>query len=71
MGGSKDYYPADGSPPVPMLGSWPLLHDLSIDPQESYNLAPRHPERVQAMTSALREWHWRFLAEPRGWIATD
>lgn len=33
----------------------PYLYDLSIDPDESYNVAPRHPEIVREITRRMKQ----------------
>ena len=35
---------------------FPLLIDLEADPDESYNLASRHPERVERMQRRIAEF---------------
>ena len=65
--GGRDYLPADGSAPVPTLGTWPLLYDLSLDREEAYNLADRHPDTVARMGRDLAAWHAAFMQAPRGW----
>jgi arylsulfatase A-like enzyme len=42
----------------------PTLHDLIDDPAESTDLAPNHPERVEAMQKAYTTWESE-LEEPR------
>jgi len=64
---SRDYYPADGSDPVPTLGSWPMLYDLARDDEEAYNVAKRHPELVRELDAQLAQWTRAFNAAPRGW----
>jgi len=64
---SRDYYPADGGEPVPTLGTWPLLYDLERDPEESYNVAKRHPDVCGRLDAGLERWTRAFRAAPRGW----
>jgi uncharacterized sulfatase len=45
-------------------GPLPLLHDLSTDPGEAYNLAERFPEVVLQMEAAMASWE-AGLAERR------
>jgi arylsulfatase A len=52
------------------LGPLPLLFNVKLDPGESYNLADRHPERVQAMSKRLAEWDASVRADPVGLKAT-
>lgn len=35
---------------------YPMLHDLASDPDESYNLAMRHPDIVADLTARIREF---------------
>ena len=64
---SRDYLPADGGEPVPTLGTWPLLYDLERDPEESYNVARRHPDLCRRLDEDLERWARVFRAAPRGW----
>jgi arylsulfatase A-like enzyme len=64
---ARDYRPADGGPPVPTLGSWPMLYDLGIDREEAYNVAAREPAVTQRLAAQLAAWQREFTAAPRGW----
>jgi len=64
---SRDYYPADGSAPVPTLGTWPLLYDVERDRDEAYNLARHHPDVCERLDVQLADWTRTFHAAPRGW----
>lgn len=47
-------------------GPLPLLHDLTIDPGEAYNLAARHPEVVQRLEAAMAAWEDELNRDPLG-----
>jgi arylsulfatase A len=64
---SRDYDPGDGGPPIPTLGTWPLLYDLEHDPAEAYNVEARHPEIAARLATRLATWRAELLANPRGW----
>jgi uncharacterized sulfatase len=49
-------------------GPLPLLHDLSTDPGEAYNLADRHPEVVRMLEEAMTAWEAEMAANPLGLI---
>lgn len=63
----RDYRPPGSSQSVPTLGTWPLLYHLGRDPEEAYNVAASHPERVRALGERLSSWRRDFLQDPRGW----
>ena len=50
------------------LGRWPLLHDLELDPGESYNLIDTHPDVGQKLLGKMVEWEESLKENPRGWI---
>jgi uncharacterized sulfatase len=50
------------------LGRWPLLHDLALDPNESYNLIDTHPEIGQKLNEKMKAWEESLRENPRGWI---
>ena len=45
----------------------PLLFDVTVDPNESYNVAERHPDDVQRVHAMIERWEQEFFANPRGW----
>jgi arylsulfatase A-like enzyme len=45
----------------------PLLFDVTVDPNESYNVAERHPEDAQRVHAMIERWEQEFFANPRGW----
>lgn len=47
-------------------GPAPLLFDLSLDPEEAYNLAERHPDVVTEMEEAMRSWEREMAENPLG-----
>ena len=47
-------------------GPAPLLHDLSIDPGEAYNLAERYPDVVEILEAALVAWEAEIASNPLG-----
>jgi arylsulfatase A-like enzyme len=47
-------------------GPLPLLHNLSIDPGEAYNLAGRFPEIVNEMETAMESWETQMRRDPLG-----
>ena len=47
-------------------GPLPLLHDLRIDPGESYNLAPSFPEVVRELDAAMDAWEAGLESNPLG-----
>jgi uncharacterized sulfatase len=51
------------------LGRWPLLHDLDIDPGESYNLIDRFPEVGERLSNQMDQWERGLEENPRGWVA--
>jgi uncharacterized sulfatase len=67
LASNRDYRPADGSASVPTLGVWPMLYDLSRDPDESYNVAESHPDVVGDLGERFDAWRREFYANPRGW----
>lgn len=52
---------------APLVTHDPLLFDVVADSNESYNLAPGHPEECTRLHSAIEAWERDFLANPRGW----
>ncbi|MFT7526537.1 MAG: arylsulfatase A [Arenicella sp.] len=64
---SRDYYPPDGSDPVPTMGTWPLLYDMQLDPGESYNVTQHQPQVTARLAQSLSAWQKQFLEDPRGW----
>jgi len=49
-------------------GPLPLLHDLSSDPGEAYNLAERYPEVAERLEAAMAEWEEAMATNPLGLI---
>ncbi len=48
-------------------GSWPLLYDMEIDPNESYNVIDTYPEIGQEMLATMENWEKEMRRNPRGW----
>ncbi|MFH1765325.1 MAG: sulfatase [Gemmatimonadota bacterium] len=49
-------------------GPLPLLHNLSTDPGEAYNLAERFPEMVTSLDAAMTEWEAEVTSNPLGFF---
>jgi arylsulfatase A-like enzyme len=49
-------------------GPLPLLHNLSTDPGEAYNLAERFPEVVTRLDAAMTAWEEALASNPLGFI---
>jgi uncharacterized sulfatase len=47
-------------------GPLPLLHDLSTDPGEAYNLAERFPDVVGRLDAAMTAWEAEIRSDPLG-----
>jgi arylsulfatase A-like enzyme len=52
-------------------GPLPLLHDLSMDPGEAYNLAESHPEVVDRLEAAMTAWEAEMERNPMGFFPTS
>lgn len=52
-------------------GPLPLLHNLTTDPGEAYNLAERHPEVVERLEAALAAWEREMDENPLGFSRTS
>ncbi len=52
---------------VPLLTSFPLLYDVTGDPDESYNLVDRHPDEAARLLGQIEGWEEDFRSNPRGW----
>lgn len=63
----RDYRPPGAAESVPTLGTWPLLYDLRRDPDEAYDVAASHPERVRDLRERLEAWRASLRENPRGW----
>ena len=50
-----------------LMSGFPLLYDLRIDPNESYNVADRHPDESKRLRTAIERWEQDFFTNPRGW----
>ena len=51
------------------LGRWPLLHDLALDPSESYNLIDNDPDLGDRLLQKMVEWEEALEENPRGWTS--
>lgn len=67
LGAGRDYTPPGSHESVPTLGTWPLLYDLSRDPEEAYNVAHTHPDVARRLAARLEAWRSALRANPRGW----
>jgi arylsulfatase A-like enzyme len=65
---SRDYAPPGGGPPIPTLGTWPLLYDLERDPAEAYDVHDRHPEVARRLAETLAAFRAELWRDPRGWL---
>ncbi|MCK6556633.1 sulfatase [Candidatus Binatia bacterium] len=52
---------------APLLTHMPLLFNLGLDPNESYNVVDRHPADAARLHAAIESWERDFFANPRGW----
>lgn len=52
---------------IQLVSDFPMLYDLRIDPNESYNLAARHPDEERRLRGFIEAWERDFFANPRGW----
>ncbi|KGB54494.1 Sulfatase family protein [Sphingopyxis sp. LC81] len=46
----------------------PWLFDLSVDPDESYNVAMKYPDAVRRLKAALEARNANMAGNPRGWV---
>ena len=51
--------------PLPPQGPW--LFDLARDASESYDVSRRHPEELERLLAAMREFEAELSVNPRGW----
>jgi arylsulfatase A len=51
-----------------MGNRWPLLYDLSIDRNESYNVINTYPEVAEKLSNAMVEWEAKISKNPGGWL---
>jgi arylsulfatase A-like enzyme len=64
--------PVDAAPVLDRLGSkqlgnrWPLLYDLELDPQESYNVLSTYPDKAAELAALLTQWEQAAAVNPRG-----
>jgi arylsulfatase A len=65
--GGRDYIPEGSDVGVPTMASWPLLYNLAIDSDESYNLVKKHPEVAEQMQAMMETFETDFVRNPRGW----
>jgi arylsulfatase A-like enzyme len=45
----------------------PLLFDVTLDSNESYNVIERHPDEAARIRTSIEQWERDFFANPRGW----
>lgn len=45
----------------------PLLFDVTVDADESYDVSDRHAETSERLAAAIDTWESDFFANPRGW----
>jgi arylsulfatase A-like enzyme len=65
--GGRDYTPAGETESIPVSGTWPLLYNLELDPDESYNVLKSNPDIANRLKKELGEWRDEFYSNPRGW----
>jgi len=53
---------------ISILGSWPLLYNLDLDPGENYNVIKKYPEIGEQMQEKIEGWEEEFYKNPRGWL---
>jgi uncharacterized sulfatase len=68
IAGGYEYKPEGTDISVPALGSMPLLYNMELDPEESYNLMKKHPDVGKRMQDLMDQWERDFMKNPRGWI---
>ena len=54
-------------PVAPLVPQGPWLFDLARDPDESYDVAAKHPEQLEQLLGAMRQLESELAANPRGW----
>lgn len=64
---SRDYYPEGSDVGIPTLGAWPLLYNMQLDKNESYNVSKTYPDISKRLQKQLVRWESRFKVNPRGW----
>ena len=52
----------------PMKQRGPWLFDLSLDPDESYDVTARYPNEAARLRRLMEERNRQMAANPRGWI---
>lgn len=52
---------------VQLITHDPLLFDVEVDTNESYNVISRHPEEASRLHARIEEWEREFFDNPRGW----
>jgi len=65
--GARDYTPPGTDTRIPTLGTWPLLYEVTRDPEEAYDVSKKYPEVVEALDAELAAFHAGLIANPRGW----
>lgn len=54
-------------PIAPLMPRGPWLFDLQQDPDESYDVHARYPERFTELQARMAAWERALAANPRGW----
>lgn len=65
--GTRNYQPQGSDIVIPTGPELPMLHNISKDPTESYNVAKRYPEKLSEMQDKFSQWQTEFYNNPRGW----
>ena len=52
---------------VQLITHDPLLFDVEVDTNESYNVISRHPQEAGRLHARIEEWEREFFDNPRGW----
>lgn len=50
-----------------LLTRFPLLYDVTVDRDESYDVTERHPDEARRLHALIARFESDFFANPRGW----
>ncbi|MBW2182050.1 MAG: sulfatase [Deltaproteobacteria bacterium] len=54
---------------APILGNrWPLLYNLALDREESYNVIDSHPRVARRLAAMMKNWETAANGNPRGFL---
>ena len=55
---------------APILGNrWPLLYNLELDREESYNVIDANPQVAKQLSAMMKTWETTVNANPRGFLS--